>query len=196
VQVEVWFDYLCPWCYLATDRVRYLRDRHGLDVRWRPFELHPEIPPGGADLAGRPGSGSAIRRLADEAGLPIAPRRRSNNTRTALAFSTWAAPDPGWEGLHRGLFHAYWAEGADLEDPDVLVGVATEVGIDPAHSRQAIEAGAGMTAVHDSRTAAMDLGIGATPGWHFGDGVVFTGVHPDAVMDRIVGRALERSTRP
>ncbi len=191
--VEVWYDYLCPWCYLATERVRYLRDHHGITVRWRPFELHPEIPPGGAELPGRPGSAPVIRGLADDAGLPIARRTRSNNTRTALAFSTWATDHDGWDALHAALFRAYWAEAADLEDPEVLVAVAAEAGIDPDAARSAIASGAGLTAVHDSKLAAMDLGIGATPGWHFGNGVVFTGVHPDAVWDRIVRRVLERS---
>lgn len=189
--VEVWFDYLCPWCYLATERVRSLRRRHDLDVVWRPFELHPEIPPGGTDLPGRPGAASVIRRLAAEAGLPVTGRRRANNTRVALAFSTWATADPGWESLHEGLFRAYWAEGADLEDPAQLVAVAADAGIDSSAAEAAIATGAGLEAVHDSKVAAMDLGIGATPGWHFGDGVVFTGVHPDEVMDRILARTAD-----
>lgn len=186
--VEVWYDYLCPWCYLATERVRSLRDRHDIDVRWRPFELHPEIPPGGADLAGRPGAADVIKELADEAGLPIARRRRSNNTRKVLAFSTWAGGHPAWEVLHGRLFRAYWVESADLEDDGVLVDLAAAAGIDRGRATAALLAGAGLEDVHASKAAAFDLGIGATPGWHFGDGVVFTGVHPDAVMDRIIRR--------
>jgi len=190
VAVEVWFDYLCPWCYLATERVRTLRRRHGIDVAWRPFELHPEIPVGGAELPGRPGSAPVIRDLAEEAGLPLTRRRRANNTRVALAFSTWAATDPGWEALHDRLFRAYWAETADIEDATVLAALATDAGIDADAAAAALASGAGMGAVHDSKAEAMDLGIGATPGWHFGDGIVFTGVHPDEVMDRIVRRAM------
>ena len=42
--VEHWADYICPWCYLALDRVDHLITAHGVDVVWRPYELHPEIP--------------------------------------------------------------------------------------------------------------------------------------------------------
>ncbi len=35
---------------------------------------------------------------------------------------------------------------------------------------------------------ALDLGIGATPGWHFGDGAVLTGAHPREVFDRVMAR--------
>ena len=46
--VEYWADYICPWCYLALDRVAHLVTAHGADVQWRPYELHPEIPFEGA----------------------------------------------------------------------------------------------------------------------------------------------------
>lgn len=184
--VEVWFDYLCPWCYLATERVSYLRDTHGLTVEWRPFELHPEIPPGGTELAVRPGSGRAVRELAAAAGLPLGSRRRSNNTRIALALSAWASSSPGWDRLHDRMFSAYWVDGVDLEDPDLLVDLAAASGIERGAAHDAVASGAGLEVLHASKAEALDLGVGATPGWHFGNGVVFTGIHPDHVMDRIV----------
>lgn len=188
MHVEVWYDYLCPWCYLAQDRVRYLTDAHGATVDWQPFELHPEIPADGAEIRGRPGTGEVIRRLAAEAGLPLGSRRRSSNTRRALGLSSWAADDPAWPTLHRDLFTAYWVDGADLDDEPTLVDIATRAGLDRGAAADAVATGAGIGEVHASRARALDLGIGATPGWHFGDGVVFSGVHDDAVMDRIVRR--------
>jgi predicted DsbA family dithiol-disulfide isomerase len=104
----------------------------------------------------------------------------------------WAESHPAWEDLHARLFRAYWAESADLEDDGVLVDLANAAGIDRDEATSALMAGAGLEDVHESKAAALDLGIGATPGWHFGDRVVFTGVHPDAVMDRIIERTLDQ----
>ncbi len=196
MRVEVWFDYLCPWCYLAQDRADHLIEAHGAEVVWHPFELHPEIPPGGTEtLSGRPGAADVIRELAAEAGLPLRSRRRSNNTRRVLGLSAWAADRPEFDRFHRGLFAAYWAEGADLEDDATLVAIAKKAGLDPGAATDALASDSGVPLAEASKTRAIDLGIGATPGWHFGDGVVFSGVHPRAVMDRIVGRLGGGSTK-
>ena len=49
VRIEVWYDYICPWCYAALDRADYLVERHGAELRWRPFELHPDWPVDGME---------------------------------------------------------------------------------------------------------------------------------------------------
>ena len=188
MHVEVFYDYLCPWSYLSQARVAGLVERHGLEVRWTPFELHPEIPPGGTDRRwGKPGAGSVLRPLAESAGLPLERRTRVVNTRRALALSVWAGSDPAWPTLHRTLFGAYWAEDADLDDPLVLTSIAEAAGIRGA--AEAIARGEGVPEVVSAKERALDLGIGGTPGWLFEGGTAFTGLHDDAVLDRIVSRA-------
>ncbi|NIP60570.1 MAG: DsbA family protein, partial [Gemmatimonadetes bacterium] len=48
VPVSVYSDYTCPWCYVGLRRLDRLREElpEGLelDVTWRPFEIHPEVP--------------------------------------------------------------------------------------------------------------------------------------------------------
>jgi predicted DsbA family dithiol-disulfide isomerase len=190
VLIEVWADYLCPWCYLAQDRVRYLEEHHGADVRWRPFELHPEIPPEGGpapSLRRPPETRARLRDQLAAAGLPARPRTTWSNSRRALALAAWAERDPAWPALHRGLYHAYWAEGRDLGDPEVLVAVATAAGV--AGAQRAVADGAGLEGVAAARERALDVGIGSTPGWRLPGGVVFTGVHEREVFDRVVARA-------
>lgn len=188
MQVEVFFDYLCPWSHLSQARVDGLIERHDIRVTWTPFELHPEIPPGGTDRRwGKSGAGSTLRPLAEAADLPL--ERRSNvvNTRRALALSTWAMDQPAWPELHKTLFAAYWGDDADLDDPLVLSDLAAGAGIIGAAA--AIAEGAGVDAVVAGKERALDLGIGGTPGWVFDGGQAFTGLHDDAVLDRIIERA-------
>lgn len=188
MHVEVFFDYLCPWSHLSQARVDGLVRRHGIEVTWTPFELHPEIPPGGTDRRwGKSGTGSLLRPLAEAAGLPLERRSKVVSTRRALALSAWAMDQPAWPDLHRRLFAAYWGEDADLEDPLVLSGLATEAGVVGATG--AIDEGSGLDAVVAAKERALDLGIGGTPGWVFDGGQAFTGLHDDAVLDRIINRA-------
>ena len=47
VRLEVWFDFACPWCFIAERRVRRALERasvHADAVRWRPVQLHPDVP--------------------------------------------------------------------------------------------------------------------------------------------------------
>lgn len=188
MHVEVFFDYLCPWSHLSQARVEGLIERHDIRVTWTPFELHPEIPPGGTDRRwGKSGTGSMLRPLAEAAGLPL--ERRSNvvNTRRALGLSAWAMDQPAWPVLHRNLFAAYWGADADLDDPLVLADLADRADIEGAPG--AIAEGAGLPVVVAAKERALDLGVGGTPGWVFDGGQAFTGLHDDAVLDRIIERA-------
>ncbi len=191
MRIEVWADYVCPWCYLAIDRVRYLESEHDATVVWHPFELHPEVPPGGAPAPrGRTTREvrSELRSDLEEAGLPIVRRTRISNSARALALSAWATDGEHWPALHRALYDAYWTEDLDLGDPETLVDIAARAGIDRTAASDAVAEGAGREAVRAARERALDLGIGGTPGWHFGNGVVLVGAHPPEVFDRVIAR--------
>lgn len=189
--VEVWADYVCPWCYLALDLADHLASTHGAEVRWRPFELHPEVPAEGRDAPrGRLSSDARgeLKNALSEANLPAKRRERISNSAKALALSAWAEPLAEWTDLHLRLFNAYWVDGVDIGDVETLGDIAASVGIDRGDAIEAVRTGLGRVAVSNARERALDLGIGGTPGWHFGKGVVLVGAHPRAVFDRVIAR--------
>jgi predicted DsbA family dithiol-disulfide isomerase len=106
VEAVVWSDYLCPWCYLGMERPALLA-RLGLDVTVRPFELHPEIPPGGMELGPERAERwwGRFRAEAAAEGLPFRPPQRVPSTRRALEVAEAVRLDmPGaFEALHRRL---------------------------------------------------------------------------------------------
>src|SRR3954468_3613045 len=143
MEVTVWSDYLCPWCYLGLDREQQLEDM-GIDVVMRPFELHREIPIGGREL--RDGGRTAavfdhVGRECEAVGLPFTRPTRSPNTRAVLAAAEHVRrmqPDV-FPALHRALFAAHFAEGRDLGDPKVVDEVIAASGGDPAPARAAVD---------------------------------------------------------
>lgn len=118
MRVAVVSDYICPWCYVGMARIDQLQRQFEIDVEWRPFELHPEIPPEGKDIGSR---GAAyyqqLRVLAEEAGLAFQPPTRVPNSRRALQAAEFAREQRAFDAYHRALFQAYFGQGRDIGEP-------------------------------------------------------------------------------
>jgi len=113
-----------------------LRGRFGAEVTWLPFDLHPEYPPEGiprAELHERYGTAfhDRLRGWFEREGLTYAPPADVvPNTMLAQRLTELARGRGLHDALHDRLMDAYWAEGENIGDADVLRRLAAEVGID------------------------------------------------------------------
>lgn len=207
LEVTVWSDYLCPWCYLGLDRAEHLEREHDATITWMPYDLHPEIPEGGVDArrayervvpGQRDASMQRLRALAEEAGLPFEPPEHIPKTRNALEVSEWVRrerPDV-FPAFHERLFKAYWAEGHDLERVEVLEELAGECGIDNGVAAEVVADRPTREAVDESTEQARLVGVSGTPGWLIGCGgrqVYVPGAQPHETFDRVVIRLREKA---
>lgn len=191
-----WSDYLCPWCYLGLDRIDLLGEL-GVSVTCLPFELHPEIPPGGrpVHLGGR--LARHLERVGRECaavGLPFRLPERVPNTRLALSAAEWVrrcAPT-AFPALHRALFRAHFADGLDIGDQGVLDRLVAEAGGDLTEVRSGMAGGEAARAVDESVRRARDAGVTGTPAWLLGD-LLIPGVQPRETMRRWVTRIQARA---
>jgi predicted DsbA family dithiol-disulfide isomerase len=200
VRVTVWSDYCCPWCYLALDRLDLLAELQA-DVEVLPFELHPEIPPEGHRHRPDGRTAAAFARVEAECaavGLPFDPPDITPNTAMVLGVAEAVRrTDPTtFPALHRRLFVARFAEGADLGDPEVVDGLVAGVGADPATAGAWRSDGRGEAAVAEARVGALEVGVTATPAFRFDTGLFVTGVHPRETLERWVTRMRARSGSP
>jgi predicted DsbA family dithiol-disulfide isomerase len=164
LQVEVFSDYTCPWCYIGHARLERLRRQERgvmeLDVTWRPFEIHPEVPEDGMPveelhysreqwktMMGR------LREQAEDEGLEIGDRPFVSNTHEALMAGTrvQAERPDRFPTFHEGLFRAYFSEGRDLGDRSVILDVARQSGLDPDELDAALDRGDGEDALEAVR---------------------------------------------
>ena len=196
--VDVWSDFICPFCHVGRERAEWLRAEMGAAVTWHPFDLHPEYPPEGiprATLEARYGGGlsEAVRELTEEAGLPYAPHpERVPRSRRALELAEWAREtggEPAHDRLHERIMDAYWAEGRDISDWAVLADCARAAGLDDEAGRAAVEAGAYAAVVDGSTAWAQRHGIMAVPAFVIDRRLLVSG----AVPHEALGRALERA---
>jgi len=177
-----WYDFACPYSYVAQDRNAGLR-RLGLCPDLLPYSVRME--PGGAeardDALDSP-THQFLERAARAAGLVLRWPTRVPNTRDALRVVEWVRqyqPDL-FEPLHRRVFAAHFALGADISDLDLIYSLADHDGVDIAGVRAAIADGTAEAAVVLSESAAKRWGVTGPPTWLIGDRVI-TGIDSQAL---------------
>ena len=130
--LEVFTDYVWPWCYLSTGRIEKLKEKYNVKMKWVHFPLHPETPQEGralADLfAGRSETElkarqDQMRGLMAEEGLPYGDRTHTYNSRLAQEVGAWADTQEGGEAIHDAIYKAYFVEAKNIGDPNVLLNI-------------------------------------------------------------------------
>jgi len=208
VSVAVYSDYTCPWCYVGARRLERLEEelppRVVLDVTWKPFEIHPEVPPEGMPVEelGYPEEQwrrmqEHLRRQAAEEGIEVGNRPKVSNTHQALAASIYAQEEEGdrFAPFHEGLFRAYFTEGRDLGDEEVILAVAREAGLDADALARALEEGRYEPVLEATSREARNRGITGTPTFVFGSRYGAVGAQPVEGLRRALERALEEEGR-
>jgi len=137
-ELEFFYDFISPYSYLASTRVEAVAARAGATIRWRPFLLGGVFKATGNRApietpAKGPYMWRDLTRWATRLGVPFAmpatfPVSSVLSLRTALAVEQQGKLVPFTHAMYR----AYWGEGQDLSQPDVVAKVATSVGLDGA----------------------------------------------------------------
>jgi len=194
LKVLHWYDFICPFCYVGQARTAILV-RHGLDVVELPFQIHPEIPPGGIPAGPRHGPMYAmLEREAEEAGLPLNWPPRLPDTRRALAAAEWVRQHrPGaFSQFHKSLFQAHFVLNEDLEDAAVIEQHASAAGVDLGALNTALTDGSALAAVEEAEMTGRTYGVRGTPAWLLAQGLV-TGLLPAAEFEFLAQYAIEPS---
>jgi predicted DsbA family dithiol-disulfide isomerase len=183
-----WFDFICPFCYIAQDRNRVLRDA-GVAVIDLPMQIHPEIGPGGAPAPQRGGAiYDQLAAAAREAGLQLIWSRRISYSRCALvAAETVRIIQPeSHQAFLAAVFHAYFALAKDIEDPVVVAESAEEAGIDPSvFAADEMTCAVAENELRSSERRAREHHVTGTPSWLMNDGPA----HRRAAVARVLHRA-------
>src|SRR4051794_21708733 len=150
MQVEVWSDVVCPWCYIGKRRLETALSRfpHAADVEvvWRSFQLDPSLPEGvteptlpalaakyGSSVEAMRGQMAHVEQLAAAEGLRYdLAAGISGNTLLAHQVLHLAAAHGLGAAAEERLFSAHFQEGRSVFDVDSLVQLAVEVGLEEA----------------------------------------------------------------
>ena len=211
MQVEIWSDVVCPWCYIGKRRLETalagFADRDQIEVVWRSYELDPNAP------ARR--EGDPAERLARKYGISVDQARASQAQLTELAAaegldyhleraaggSTFdahrlihLATDAGLgDAMKERLLRAHLVEAEPIGDRDTLVALAGEVGLDPAAVGRMLASDAYADAVRTDELRARELDVTGVPFFLFDGRLGIAGAQSPEVLGRVLERAWSQS---
>jgi predicted DsbA family dithiol-disulfide isomerase len=181
MKVEIWSDIACPWCYVGKRRFEQalgeFEHRDDVEVVWRSFELDPTAPrnvgmPQDALLASKYGvpieqARAMNARMTSEAkkeGLDFHfDRVQVGNTFDAHRLVHLAAETGRADAMKERLMRAYLTEGEALGDPETLLRLATDVGLNEARARDVIASDEYARDVRADESRARSFGISGVP---------------------------------
>jgi predicted DsbA family dithiol-disulfide isomerase len=194
-----WFDFICPFCYVAQDRNQILRDA-AVTVIDLPLQIHPEIPPGGAPAPLR--TGSTYEYLVEEAraaGLELnwSPRIPYSRLALAAAEAVRINQPETHAAFNAAVFNAYFALGQDIEDWTVIGNCAEGAGVEPFTFKYSINSGIADNELRFAETQARDHHVVAAPCWLVNGEQLIAGLRPRAffvALGHAISRADDRAT--
>jgi predicted DsbA family dithiol-disulfide isomerase len=178
VKIEIWSDVVCPWCYIGKRRLEHalgdFEHADEVEIAWRSFQLNPDTPVGTAV----PTSEYLVRRFGPQAsqmtGRVAALGREEGldldfdaaltvNTLDAHRLLHLAADLGVGDAAKERLLRAHFTEGADLSDPETLVRLVGEAGVDPDRAREVLAGTEYADAVRADIELAQAFGASGVP---------------------------------
>ena len=211
MQVEVWSDIVCPWCYLGKRRLDQalasLPFTDEVHVTFRSFELDPGAAPGTstetvAHLASKYGMSREqaedvqrqMEQRAAQDGLTFRMGAlRSGNTRAAHRLLHLAKDRGVQADLVEAMHRAYFTEQRDIFDPASLAGIGEESGLDRAEAAAVLDDGGYDEAVEADEQVARSLGAHGVPFFVIDRRFGVEGAQPAAVLAEVLRRAYAES---
>lgn len=204
LRIDIVSDVVCPWCVIGWRQLEraLAATRIAADVHWHPFELNPDMAPEGEDLAEHiarkygttPEASRANRaRIVDlgaELGFSFAfgDGSRIRNTFRAHQLIQWAALQGRAHEAEQAMFAAYFTRGEDVHDLDVLVAVASRIGLDPDEARRVLAEARFAEAVRAEEAVWTGRGIHAVPAMVFGERYLVSGAQGVENYTAILGQ--------
>ncbi|MDC0717147.1 2-hydroxychromene-2-carboxylate isomerase [Nannocystis bainbridge] len=174
-RLEFWFDFSCPYAYVASTQVEQLARRAGAELDLRPMLLGGVFKARGTpqNLAATLNPAKArhnfddMRRQAQRAGVPLR-MPASHPMRTVEALRCVLAAELSLPLIHR-IYRAYWDENADIADREVLARAIAEVGLDAAAILARAESPEIKDALRRRTDEAIARGVFGVPTYFVGD---------------------------
>ena len=209
--IDVISDVVCPWCYLGKRRLEralaLLPDRR-IRVRWRPFRLDPTIPPEGIArdtyLTRKFGSVAAVAaahgRLtelgrAEGIDYRFEAIARSPSTIDAHRLIRWAAASDREDAMVERLFSAYFSDGLDIGEANVLVRLADDVGLSEADIARRLAGDGDRQEVIDEVENAYRIGVSGVPTYVIDGQYGVVGAQPGELLAQAIVQVAEPAAK-
>jgi predicted DsbA family dithiol-disulfide isomerase len=203
--IQVTYDFICPWCWIGEENLERALAASGLStgchIHFLPYQLNPVMPVQGMDRkAYRSGKfGSWARSQAMDAqvthagkavGLGFHYERVETTPNTMAAHRlVWREQQAGKDAsfLVKAIFKAYFGEGRDIGDLDVLADIGGETGLDRGAIVDFLNTDEGTAEVLKLEEQTKASGVRSVPSIQIADDVI-SGAQPSEIMFQILKR--------
>ncbi|MFN3863425.1 MAG: DsbA family oxidoreductase [Erythrobacter sp.] len=217
--IDIYSDVMCPWCLIGygqlTKALAELEGEIAAEIRWRPFELNPDMPREGEEQEAhlqrkyrRPAEEGAriraqMKTIAEAAGVSLsyegegeAPPAMMWNTRDChklLAFALEQAGPAVQTRLKLALFAAHFNQRRNLSDRAVLLAIAAEAGLHREAAKAALDDPALEARVLAEEQQAWDRNITGVPAMIVNDRFLIPGAQAPEVYVSALRRVAAKS---
>jgi predicted DsbA family dithiol-disulfide isomerase len=200
LKIVMFSDYICPFCYVGFETMRRLKSEFDFQLEWRGFQIHPDWPAEGipadklreaGDAAARKATWERIIAMAGAVGFSMKPPAVLTNSRAALAATEFARESGRDEALEERIYRAYFNDGENIGDADVVARLAGEAGLDASEIADAIKSPKYEMRLKNNSLAANQRGVSGVPTFFIGEYPLVGAQSLDA-MRSILKRATER----
>jgi predicted DsbA family dithiol-disulfide isomerase len=195
MQIEIYSDVICPWCFIGKRRLEQALEQIGsvqlAQIRWRPFQLNPTMPKGGMDrrtyLEAKFGGAASLKTMEDRVaqageaeGIEFSFDRiaRTPNTFDAHRLIWFAAQQGCQDGVVEALFYSYFTEGRDIGSFDSLTEIAAGCGLNREEVELFLASDRGVQAVRAEEATGHRLGIRGVPYFLLNGSISISGAQP------------------
>ena len=202
MRIDIVFDTVCPWCFVGKrrfDRALSMRSSLRAEVRYRSFLLNPDLPPQGVDrreyLERKFGGVHQYDRIAEA--LIITGRseginfnlnriKRTPNSANSHRLVRMAHAQGRSGQAVDLLFRAYFEQGLDIGDLDILLDLAEELGFEYNDAREHLADDTDLNAVYTENARMHRLGITGVPCYIFNDSRAIAGAQEPEILTRML----------
>lgn len=201
-RLDIFSDPICPWCYIGKARLEAALEQrvdHPFVVEWHPYMLNPAMPPEGMDrreyLQAKFGTPEQVvqaylpvQQAAEGAGqaMDLGAIQRTPSTLDAHRLIHWAGLEGHQNAVVSALFRAYFVEGRDIGQPEVLAQIAERAGLDRAVTARLLASDADIDDIRARDAEIRERGLQGVPGFLLGRKYLLSGAQPVAVWLNVI----------
>ena len=207
-KLDIMSDPICPWCYIGKthlDAALKAHPDHPFTIEWHPFQLNPDMPPEGMDrraylegkFGGKDGAVSAYAPVVEHAGqagltINFDAMTRTPNTLDAHRLIHWAGIEGRQTAAVSRLFQAYFEEGADIGDKEVLADIADGIGMDASVVMRLLQSDADADDIRARDAHSRQMGVNSVPTFIVDGKHAVPGAQPPELWERVIAEFKDR----
>jgi predicted DsbA family dithiol-disulfide isomerase len=211
MQIDIVSDTVCPWCFIGKRRLErafLLRPDMQFNIHWRAYRLDPSVPAEGVERKAymqakfgnnpnRQAMTDALKSAGDAEDIVFAfdAIARTPNTLDSHRLIRWAGGAGLQNEVVERLFTAYFEDGRDIGNRDVLTEIASDAGMDSALVADLLEQDSDREIIEREDALAHRMGISGVPTFIFENKYMISGAQDAETIASVMDKVAEEMAK-